>query len=166
MEQIVNRVAQSKLVTIDLEDFYPPGKRMAIDIKEWLIEGLLLREKDFRESLKNHPWEQYQDCYVALYCSTDAIIPGWAYLLVTTYLTPVARKVVVGNLEQLETILFTEIIQQLDVSPYVGLPLIIKGCSQNIPQNAYIQLIQKLQQVAKSLMYGEACSTVPLFKNK
>lgn len=164
-EEIVNRVANSKLVTFDLEDFYPEGERVLFDIKDWLLEGLVLREKDFRESAKSHDWSQYHDSFVALTCSTDAIIPGWAYMLLATYLTPVANKVVVGDLETLETILYTEIIQDLDVSEFKDLPVIIKGCSKRpVPKNAYLQVIKKLQPVAKSIMYGEACSSVPLFK--
>lgn len=166
MDKIVNKVAESKLVTIDLEDFYPSGNRITLDIKNWLFEGLILREKDFREYLKNHNWQQYQGAYVALYCGSDAIIPGWAYMLVTTYLTPFAKKTVVGTPEMLETILFSEIINQQDFSVYSQLPVIVKGCSQRVPQNAYTLLVQKLQPYAKSIMYGEACSTVPLHKKK
>lgn len=164
-EEIVNRVANSKLVTFDLEDYYPAGERVIFDIKDWLLEGFVLREKDFRASAKTHDWSQYQGKYVALTCSTDAIIPGWAYMLLTTYLNPVAKKVVVGDLETLETILYTEIINDLDVSKFKDLPVIIKGCSKRpVPKNAYLQVINKLQPVAKSIMYGEACSSVPLFK--
>lgn len=163
--EIINRVANSKLVTVDLEDFYPDGQRVVFDIKDWLLEGLVLREKEFRASAKEHDWSQYKNAYVALTCSTDAIIPGWAYMLITTYLAPVASKVVVGDLETLETIIYTEIIQGLNVSSYEGLPVIIKGCSRKpVPRNAYLQLINKLQPVAKSIMYGEACSSVPLYK--
>lgn len=164
-EEIINRVANSKLVTFNLEDLYPQGERALFDIKDWLLEGFVLREKDFRESAKKHDWSQYEGKYVALTCSSDAVIPGWAYMLLSTYLAPVAKKVVVGDLEMLETILYTEILQNLDVSQYEGLPVIIKGCSRRpVPQNAYLQLIHKLQPVAKSIMYGEACSSVPLFK--
>ncbi|MGB7784670.1 MAG: DUF2480 family protein [Salinimicrobium sp.] len=164
-EEIINRVANSKLVTVDLEDHYPAGERVVFDIKDWLLEGIVLREKDFRTSAKAHNWSRYDGCYVALTCSTDAIIPGWAYMLLSTYLTPVAKKVVVGDLEMLETLIYSEIIQDLDVSEYNDLPVIIKGCSKKpVPQNAYIQLINKLQPVAKSIMYGEACSSVPLYK--
>lgn len=163
--EIINRVANSKLVTVDLEDFYPEGRRVVLDISDWLLEGLVLREKDFRTSVKEHDWSQYENTFVALTCSTDAIIPGWAYMLVSTYLSPVAKKVVVGDLETLETILYTEIIQKLDVSVYEGLPVIIKGCSRKpVPKNAYLQLINRLQPVTKSIMYGEACSSVPLYK--
>ena len=166
-EEIVNRVANSKLITIDLEDFYPSGNRVKFDISEWLFEGLLLREKDFREQVKNHDWSQYKDTYVALGCSTDAIIPSWAYLLLSTQLNPFAKKVIVGDLELLETVLFSEIITNLNVEDFTGKPVIIKGCSNKpIPQSAYSFLIQKIQPVAKSIMFGEACSTVPLFKNK
>lgn len=164
-EDIFNRVANSKLITFDLEDFYPQGERVVLDIKDWLLEGLVLREKDFRSAAKAHDWSQYTGKYVALTCSTDAIIPGWAYMLLSTYLTPVTKKVVVGNLEMLETVLYTEIIRDLDVTELKGLPVIIKGCSRRpVPQNAYLLIINKLQPVAKSIMYGEACSSVPLFK--
>lgn len=167
MEEIVNRVANSKLKTFNLEDLYPAGKREQIDISQWLTEGFILREKDFRDSLKNHDWSAYSDAYVALHCSTDAIVPAWAYMLVTTYLQPVAKKVVVGNLTDLETVLYTEKIGALDVSVYQDEYVIVKGCSNKpVPQNAYILLTQKLQSVVKSLMFGEACSSVPLYKSK
>lgn len=167
MEEIINRVANSKLKTFNLEDLYPAGKRDTIDISQWLAEGFILREKDFRESLKNVDWSVYEHSYVALDCSTDAIVPAWAYMLVTTYLQPVARKVVVGSLINLETVLYSEIIQELDVSEFKNEYVIVKGCSNKpVPQNAYILLTQKLQSVVKSLMFGEACSSVPLFKAK
>lgn len=167
MKEIVNRVANSKLVTIDLEDFYPLGDRVSFDISQWLLEGIVLREKDFRESVKNHDWSQYKDKYVALNCSTNAIVPGWAYMLVSLHLAPYALKVTVGSLDNLESILFSEILQNFDVSKYANQPVIIKGCANKpIPQNAYVLLAQKLQAVAKSIMYGEACSSVPLYKRK
>lgn len=163
--EIVNRVAKSKLVTIDLEDFYPAGKRVHFDISKWLAEGIVLREKEFRSSVENHDWSQYQDAYVALYCKTDAIIPGWAYLLITLQLAPYAKKVVVGSFEDLETVLFTEFLIDFDVSKYENKPIIITGCSHKpIPETAYTLLAQKLFPVARSVMYGEACSSVPLFK--
>ncbi|MAW94187.1 MULTISPECIES: DUF2480 family protein [unclassified Leeuwenhoekiella] len=167
MEEIVNRVANSKLKTFNLEDLYPAGRREVIDIAQWLTEGFMLREKDFRESLKNYDWSVYQNAYVALYCSTDAIVPAWAYMLVTTYLQPVAKKIVVGDLVDLETVLYTEKIDALDVSVYQDEYVIVKGCSNKpVPQNAYILLTQKLQSVVRSLMFGEACSSVPLYKAK
>ncbi len=166
-DKIVNRVAKSKLQTIDLEDFYPEGKRILLDIKDWLYEGVILKEQSFREHLKQHPWKQYQDCYVALHCSTEAILPSWTYLLIATYLAPIAKKTVVGSLDHLETAIFSTIIANLDVSLYTDKPVIIKGCSDKpIPKNAYLLLLEKIQPVAKSIFYGEACSTVPLFKNK
>jgi hypothetical protein len=166
-EEIINRVANSKLVTFNLEDLYPKGERVVFDISVWLMEGIVLRESEFREKANAHDWTQYQNKYVALFCSTDAIVPGWAYLLLSLHLAPFASKVSVGNLEELESILFAEILQKIDISEYIDKPVIIKGCAHKpIPQNAYVLLAQKLQPVAKSIMYGEACSSVPLFKKK
>ena len=164
---IVNRVAQSKLITFDLEEHYPEGKRIVLDIKDWLFEGIILREKEFRGHLDQVDWSMYQDVYVALTCTTDAIVPGWAFMLVTSKLAPYAKKVVVGNLEDLETSLYQTVLDDLDISQFEGKPVIIKGCSNKpVPQNAYIMATTKIQQVAKSVMYGEACSSVPLFKRK
>lgn len=165
MKEIVNRVANSKLATFDLEAIYPQGERIAFDISQWLLEGIVLRESEFREQAKEHDWSDYQDKYVALFCSTDAIVPGWAYILLSLHLAPFAKKVTVGSLDELESVLFTEILQNIDISEYTDKPIIIKGCAHKpIPQNAYVLLAQKLQPVAKSIMYGEACSSVPLFK--
>ncbi len=167
MDEIVNRVASSKLVTIDLEDWYTVGVRTVFDIKDWLFEGLLLREKDFRAHVTAHDWSQYQDHFVALTCSTDAIIPGWAFMLITTAISPYAQKVVIGDLMLLETLLFEIQIAQIPVEQFKDKPVIIKGCSNKpVPENAYISLVQKLQPVVKSVMYGEACSSVPLYKIK
>ena len=166
-KEIVNRVANSSIVTLDLEDFYPEGKRLALDISQWLLEGIVLREKDFRAYVKEHNWSQYQDCYVALGCSTDAIIPGWAYMLISLELAPYAKKNIVGSLDTLESILYASIIENLNVDAYIGKPIIIKGCTNKpIPENAFVLFSQKLQPIARSIMYGEACSAVPLFKNK
>jgi hypothetical protein len=165
-DEIVNRVAKSSLKTIDLEEYYPKGKRTIIDIKDWLFQEIILKEADFREHLKNHDWSQYQNHYVALTCSSDAITPSWAYMLIATYVSPFAKKVVVGNLKELETYIFQEIISNLNIEEYKEKPVIIKGCANKpIPETSYIQLIEKLQPVAKSIMFGEACSTVPLFKS-
>lgn len=166
-EEIVNRVANSKLVVVNLEDYYPNGKRILFDIKDWLFEGIVLREKEFRAHVNSHDWSQYKDTYVALTCSTDAIIPAWAYMLVTMYLEPFAKKVLIGDLEQLEASLYQTIIENLDTEMFKGKPLIIKGCSNKpVPANAYILLSQKLKPFAQSIMYGEACSSVPLFKKR
>ena len=116
MDEIVNRVSQSALVTFDLEDYYPVGKRITIDIKDWLFEGFILREKDFRQQLENHNWEQYQDAYVALGCSSDAIIPGWAFMLIATKLQPFAKKSVIGRFQDLLTAFYQLIIEKIDVS--------------------------------------------------
>jgi len=164
-EEIVNRIAESKLVTFNLEDFYPKGQRVVFDISDWLLEGFVLREKDFREQAKNHDWEQYEGAYVALVCSTDAIVPSWAFMLVSSYLQGIAQKTIIGDLENLESHLYQEVIDRLDVSDLEDKPVIIKGCSNKpVPKNAYIMIMQKLQPVVKSLMYGEACSSVPLYK--
>jgi hypothetical protein len=164
-EEIINKVANSVLEVFDLEDYYPTGIRTQIDISQWLLEGLLLKEKDFRESLKNYDWTQYQDHFVAIYCSTDAIIPAWASILVTIYVAPFAQKVVLGTVTDLETSLYQDILSKIDYSKYQDKPVILKGCSKKpVPQTAYVMTIQQLQLVAKSVMYGEACSAVPLFK--
>jgi hypothetical protein len=163
--EIINKVANSKLEVFDLEDLYTEGVRKEIDISQWLFEGFLLKEKDFRADLKNHNWTQYQNCYVAINCSTDAIIPAWASILVAVNAAPFARKVVSGNLEDLETSLYATILPTLDYSIYDDKPLILKGCSKKpVPMSAYVLAVQLLQPYAKSIMYGEACSAVPLFK--
>jgi hypothetical protein len=167
MSEIINKVAASKLVTFDLEKLYPEGQRMELDIKHWLFEGIVLKEKDFRKSVAAHDWQQYQDSFVALYCSSDAIVPAWANMLITSKLQPFARKVVPGNLEALESALFESVLDKTDLSEYKDKPVIIKGCSHKpVPPNAYVLATFKLQGLAKSLFYGEACSSVPLYKRK
>ena len=166
-EEIVNRIANSQLVTIDLEDYYPVGKRIVFDLSIWLHEGLILIEKSFREKIELHDWTAYSNSYVALTCKTDAIIPSWAYLLITTKLSPFTNKVVVGNLEMLETVIYQDIISKMTVAAYVDKPIIIKGCSNKpIPESASIMLVDKLMPIAKTILFGEACSTVPLYKRK
>jgi len=165
-DKIINRVANSKLVTFDLEDFYPIGKRVEFDIKDWLYKGLVLREKDFRELVEKYNWSQHQNEFLALTCSTDAIIPAWAYMLLVVNLEPFVEKVVIGTLEDLETSNYQDIINLIDEESFRNKPIIIKGCSNKpVPVNAYTMLVKKLKPVAKSLMYGEACSFVPLFKS-
>jgi len=167
MEEIVNKVANSVLEVFDLEDYYPEGKRTQIDISQWLYEGFLLKEKDFREALKKEDWSKYQDQFIAIHCATDAIIPAWAIILVTIHVAPFAKKVVSGNIQDLETALYQEILAAIDYSAYQDKPVIIKGCSKKpVPESAYIMATQKLQPFAKSIMYGEACSAVPLYKAK
>ncbi|MCC9072267.1 DUF2480 family protein [Flavobacterium sp. F-65] len=165
MEEIINKVANSALEVFDLEDYYPKGLRAQIDISQWLLEGFLLKEKDFREHLKNHNWSQYQDAYVAINCSTDAIVPAWASILVAVQLAPFAKKIVDGTLEDLDSSLYEEILRNLDYSVYKSKPVIIKGCSKKpVPTRAYILAAHHLQPFARSIMYGEACSAVPLYK--
>lgn len=164
-DEIINKVANSKLVSLDLEDYYPKGERVLIDIKYWLFQEQVLIGKEYRRSLSEQDWTAYQNKYVAIACSPDAIIPSWAYLLLTVHLAPYAKKIVVGDLEQLETLLFEEVISKINIEEFADKPVIIKGCSEKfIPHAAYSLLIQKLQPVVSSLMYGEACSSVPLYK--
>ena len=166
-EEIINRVANSKLKTFDLEDFYAPGPRTIIDISQWLLEGIVLVESRFRESLKTTDFSVYNNHYVAIHCSTDAIVPQWAWMLVQSHLYEIAKKVVCGSLEQLETEIYREVIAELDVSEFQDAPVIVKGCSNKpVPVAAYAMITEKLQEVARSIMYGEACSSVPVFKRK
>ena len=166
-DHIINKVANSPLVTIDLEDYKTKGRRIFIDISQWLEDGVLLREKPFRALLKDHDWTKYKDYYVALGCTSEVILPAWTTLLVTSYLSPYAKKINLGSLKDLEKQLFSNTISLLDLRMFENKPIIIKGCSDpNIPDTAYIELVQRLQTVAKSLFYGEACSSVPLWKAK
>jgi hypothetical protein len=167
MEEIVNKVANSALEVFDLEDYYLKGIRVQVNISQWLHEGFLLKEKDFREHLKNHDWSQYQDQYVAINCSTDAIFPAWATILVAVQLAPFAKKIVNGTVEDLDAALYEEILRKIDYSVYENKSVIIKGCSKKlVPMRAYILAAHNLQAFARSIMYGEACSAVPLFKKK
>lgn len=165
-EEIINRVAKSGLITLDLEEFYPEGERVLYDIKDNLWEGIALKEKDFRAFVKEHDWSQYQDQFVALHCSVDAIVPTWAYMLLATKLAPFAKKVCFGDLAQLESLIFEEAIaQKIKPEKYEDAKVVIKGCSQKeVPPSAYVKLTEMLQPYAKILMYGEPCSTVPLYK--
>ncbi len=164
-EPIVNRVAESKLITFDLQEFYPNGERVFFDISEWLEKGLVLKEKKFRDKAKGHAWGEFKGKYVAIDCSTDAIIPAWAPLLIASYLNSFAKEVVFGDLEMLENHIFKGIIDDLNLDLYRDKPIIIKGCSEKeIPENVFIQLLARFQKVAKSIFYGEACSSVPIWK--
>ena len=165
MDEIINKVAESKLEVFDLEDYYPKGIRTQIDISQWLIEGFLLKEKDFREALKNHDWSQYQDQLIAIGCSTDAIVPAWSSILVAVQLAPFATKIINGTLEDLEASLYEELLSKIDYTGYLDKAVIIKGCSRKpVPMRAYVLAAHYLQPFARSIMYGEACSAVPLYK--
>lgn len=166
--EIKNRVADNtNLITFDLEDYYATGNRIQVDISQWLDQGFILREKEFRNSLDNYDWEQYKGSYVAVYCSTDAIVPAWAFMLFTAKISPFVEKIVIGDLETLETSLYDEVLANIDMSLYSDKFVIIKGCSNKpVPQSAYLTITNKLIGVAKSVMYGEACSSVPLYKKQ
>ena len=163
--EIENKVDKSGLIIFNLEDHYPKGERVLFDIKDVLFQGLILKEKDFRAFVKNHDWTQYQDKYVALYCSADAIVPTWAYMLLTTAIEPHAKKVVFGDLNVLETVLFNDALGKIKIEDFNDERVIIKGCSKYpVPEAAYVELTRLLRPVVKIMMFGEACSTVPLYK--
>lgn len=164
-QEIVNRVAQSSLVTLNLEDYYHHGERVGFDIKDLLYQGLILREKDFRAYVKDHDWSQYQDKNIALFCSEDAIVPTWAYMLLASKLEPYAHLVVLGNLNELENLLFKEAFSNINLEAYKDTKVVIKGCSKiKVPDYAYVELTRLLRPIAASIMYGEPCSTVPIYK--
>ena len=167
MNEIINKVANSGLVTIDPEEFISEGERFLFDIKPLLFQELILKEKDFREFIKTHDWKQYKNKYIALTCSTDSVIPNWAYMLLTLALQPFAKKIVFGTLTDLENLLFAENISKLNIALYKDARVVIKGCGEKyIPVNAYVQLTELLKPVVKSILFGEPCSTVPLYKSK
>ncbi|MGI4749160.1 MAG: DUF2480 family protein [Janthinobacterium lividum] len=166
-ENIVNKVAQSGLVTFDPASLYSVGERILYDIKDNLFMGLMLREKDFREFIKQHDWQQYQDKFVAVTCSADAIVPTWAYMLLANKLASIAQKVVFGGLDLLETVLYEEAISQMDLEKFRDQRVVIKGCGDiTVPESAYVSLTFRLTSVVKSILYGEPCSTVPVYKRK
>lgn len=165
-DTIINKVAESGLVTIDLEKYLPDkGESAVFDLKDFLFMGLILREKDFREALKNHDWEKYRNKNIAITCSADAIIPVWAYMLVTSYLQPVAKEIVVGNEKELHKTVFVKNISSLNTVELTGKRIVLKGCGEiPVDEFAYAEATRILMPVAKSIMYGEPCSTVPVFK--
>ncbi len=162
---IVNRVAQSGIITFNLEDYFHEGNRMGIDVKDTLFMGMILKEKDFRDWLRNHDWEQYRDSNVYVYCSADAIIPTWAYMLIAAKLQGIANHFVFGNVEALELSLFQEALKKVNPADFEDKRVVIKGCGdKNILPSAYVEITRILQPVVKSLMFGEPCSTVPVYK--
>lgn len=166
-ELIVNKVAASGLVTLDLEDFYHPGERFVYDLKDNLFMGMILKEKDFREFLKSHDWSQYQGKNIAIICSEDAIIPTWAYMLMAVHLEPHAHMFVFGDLKDLENKLYEEALTKINFEDYADLRVVVKGCSKvEVPVSVYVEISRKLKPFVKSLMFGEPCSTVPLYKRK
>ena len=165
MEEIINKVSNSVLEVFDLEDYYPKQALHTVDVSQWLTEGIILKEKDFRASLQNHNWLQYNDSYVSISCSTDAILPAWTYALVAVNLQFIAIKVVAGSTHDLLLNLYQEQLEKIDFSIYNNKPVILKGCATKpVPNEAYVLSVQKLVPFAKSIMFGEACSAVPLYK--
>jgi hypothetical protein len=166
-DAIVNKVASSGLITIDLEEYLPEGEFTSFDLKDHLFMGLILKEKDFREALKNMDWSVYEKKNVAIFCSADAIIPSWAYMLVVTYLQPVAKDIYVGSMEEMKKYLLLKNISAIDTKQFEEQRLVIKGCGDvTIESFAYAEITRVLLPVVKSIMYGEPCSTVPVYKKK
>ncbi|PSR15047.1 MAG: hypothetical protein DA408_16325 [Bacteroidetes bacterium] len=164
-QPLVNRVASSGLITLKLEEFFPPQPLVHFDLKDFLFMELILKEKDFREALKDHDWDQYAGKILLVYCSTDAIIPLWAYMLVAAYATPVVHDIFQGEADDFYRAYFLRQLDQLDTEPYRDQRLVIKGCSDHpVPAAAYLEITRRLQPVVKSIMYGEPCSTVPVYK--
>lgn len=164
-QPLVNRVANSGLVTIKLEEFFPTAEMASFDLKDYLFMGLILKEKDFREALANHDWAQYTGKNLAVFCSADAIIPVWAYMLVTAYAAPFANDIFQGTSEEFYKHIFQKALDGVDAAQYTGQRIVIKGCSDHpVPPSAYVELTRKLRPYAQSIMFGEPCSTVPIFK--
>jgi len=165
--EIVNRVSNSQLVTFDLEELFTPGERILFDIKSLLFQELILREKDFRDFIKSHDWSQYTNKYVAITCSADAVVPTWAYMLLTAALQPFTSKVIFGSLQDLEAALFKQSLDKIDWERYSNAKVVIKGCSKvEVPVSSYVEVTNRLRPLASSIMFGEPCSTVPVFKKK
>ncbi len=165
--ELINKVAQSGLITIDLEDFFTKEVIIAFDIKDFLFRGLILKELDFRAALKQHDWSMYKDKTVAVFCSADAIIPQWSYMLIVTYLSSQTTATFFGTKEEVEQKLFLQNLNNIDAVKYSDEKIVIKGCgTKKITGEAYLEITKKLQPVVKSLMFGEPCSTVPVYKKK
>ncbi len=166
-ENFVNKVAASGLITFNLEEYLHQGERVVYDIKDNLFHGLMLREKDFREFIKNNDWSVYSGKNVAIICSADAIVPTWAYMLLANKMKPFANEVVFGSLEILEAVLFTKALAKIDLNAFAGERVVVKGCADiELPVTAYVEITNLLTPVVKSIMYGEPCSTVPIYKRK
>ena len=164
-EEIINRVENSNLIQVSLDEFYPKGERILFDIKGFLKEEIILVEKEFRDKVKNTNWEGYQGQYVGVVCSVDAIVPLWAFMLIASQLEPFAKKVIYGNREDLEKAIFSDVFSGIDFNDYKDRSVILKGCGKYpIPESVVVDFSIKLQKVAKNIMFGEACSTVPLYK--
>ncbi|MBP9690082.1 MAG: DUF2480 family protein [Bacteroidia bacterium] len=164
---IENKIANSGLVTLNLEDYFDAGMRVQLDIKPWLFMEMILKEKDFREFVKLHDWSSYQGKNVAFFCSADAIVPTWAYMLLAVNIQPFANRYVFGSIDTLNTVLYQDALQKISPEDYRDLRVIIKGCSDvPVPVSAYVEITNKLLPVVKSLMYGEACSNVPIYKKR
>lgn len=167
IQPIQNKIANSGLVTLDLEDYFHQGERVLLDIKPWLFREMILKEKDFRDFVKAHDWKQYTGKNVAFVCSVDAIIPTWAYMLLAVNIEPFANRYVFGDTQTLETVLYQDALTAIDFAQFTDARVIVKGCSDvPVPVSAYVEITHKLAPFAKSIMYGEACSNVPIYKKQ
>lgn len=166
MEQIVNKVAESGIITLDLTSYLPAETNLAsFDLKPFLYMEMILREKDYRAALQTHDWSQYADKHVAVFCSADAIVPVWAYMLAASYLQPVAQEVFFGTPAEMANSIIRANVAAIDKAEYSDKRVVIKGCGDTpVPESAYVAITQHLRPVVKSLMYGEPCSTVPIYK--
>jgi hypothetical protein len=166
-DEIINKVAQSPLLSLDLEEYFPKEPIVVFDLKPFLFMEMIVKEKEFRASVQEHDWSRYQDKIVAVICSADAIIPMWAYMLVTTHLQPVAADIIFGDEKEALQQLFLQRIQKIDMDAFVDKRVVVKGCGDlPIGEFAYMEITKRLRPIAKSIMFGEPCSTVPIFKKK
>jgi hypothetical protein len=164
---IINKVAQSSLVTFNLEDLHDKHERVSFDMFQCLFQGLILREKDFRAFIAEHDWEQYRDKNVAVFCSTDAIVPTWAYMLLANKLQPVAHYLYFGTPAEMENALFMNALTHVNPADYADQRVVVKGCGEiDVPVGAFVEITRMLTPYVKSIMYGEPCSTVPIYKKK
>ena len=164
-EPIINKVAESGLITLDLEQYFPKGETAVFDLKDYLFMGMILKEKDYREALKAKDWSGYKDKNIALVCTADAIIPVWAWMLAATYLQPVAKELVMGDEKELHKTLFLKNLSAININEFEDKRVVIKGCGETpIPDYVYMEITRLLRPVVKSIMYGEPCSTVPVYK--
>ena len=167
IQPIENRVAGSGLLTLNLEEYFHSGERVVLDIQPWLFHGIILKEKDFRETVKQHDWKQYDNKNVAFICSADAIVPTWAYMLLAVNIEPYAHRYVFGSITMLNDVLYQDALRSIDYESFRDARVIVKGCSDvPVPVSAYVEITHRLMPFAKSIMYGEACSNVPIWERK
>jgi hypothetical protein len=163
--EIINRVAASSLIQLSPEDWYDVRPRFSLDLADYLFQGLVLKELDFRSAMKTHDWEKYRGGILCIFCSADAIVPVWAFMLISVHATAFDVQVEFCEPSELDAILYDRVIQNLNPEDFANRKVIIKGCSKHpVPELAFVRLAGRLRPVVQSLMFGEPCSSVPLFK--